>query len=89
MDFAWFRAGELPFDFAHFSKPSAANWEELAHGPASKSSRVLPRRSAALSERSLLVRIGPRAGRPDADPWIAFILAEEMWMAASRAAAST
>jgi alkylation response protein AidB-like acyl-CoA dehydrogenase len=85
MDFAWnseqenFRSTVRAFLKANLP----ANWEELAHGPASKEqSSFATTIGAALAKEGLLVPHWPaRWGGRDADPWIAFILAEEMWMA--------
>lgn len=59
------------------------NWEELAHGPGSKAQTLFSREfCGALADAGLLVPHWPaRWGGRDADPWIAFILAEEMWAA--------
>ncbi len=59
------------------------NWEEVAHGPASKEQTKFAKQfCGALSEAGLLVPHWPKEwGGNDADPWISFILAEEMWMA--------
>ena len=83
MDFAWseeqaaFRATVREF----LADNLEADWETLAHGPASeaqtKFSRVF---CAKLSKAGLLVPHWPaRWGGRDADPWASFILAEEMW----------
>src|SRR3984885_5776283 len=67
-----FLAAHLPYD-----------WEALAHGPASESqSAFFKRFCAQLAAAGLFVSHWPRQwGGRDADPWIAFILAEEMWEA--------
>ncbi|MFT6155623.1 MAG: alkylation response protein AidB-like acyl-CoA dehydrogenase [Neolewinella sp.] len=59
------------------------NWEHIAHGPASKEQTVFAKQfCGALAEAGLLVPHWPTEwGGQDADPWKAFILAEEMWMA--------
>ena len=85
MDFAWnseqenFRSTVRAFLKANLP----ANWEELAHGPASKEQSSFAKTFGnALAKEGLLVPHWPvRWGGRDADPWIAFILAEEMWMA--------
>ena len=60
-----------------------ANWEELAHGPGSEAQTLFSKEfCGALAKAGLLVPHWPaRWGGRDADPWIAFILAEEMWAA--------
>lgn len=60
-----------------------ADWEHIAHGPASKEQTAFAKKfCAALAEAGLLVPHWPSEwGGRDADPWEAFILAEEMWMA--------
>ncbi|MBV8803904.1 MAG: acyl-CoA dehydrogenase family protein [Sinobacteraceae bacterium] len=85
MDFEWdlqqqaFRSTVRAFLAAHL--PS--DWESLAHGPASESQAAFSKRFCKeLAEAGLLVPHWPaRWGGRDADPWIAFILAEEMWEA--------
>ncbi|TGD71370.1 acyl-CoA dehydrogenase [Mangrovimicrobium sediminis] len=85
MDFAWtseqesFRASVR--QFIQDNLPD--NWEHIAHGPASKEQSAFAKQfCGALAEAGLLVPHWPeRWGGRDADPWIAFILAEEMWMA--------
>lgn len=85
MDFAWnkeqkaFRATVREFLAAHLPK----DWESLAHGPASEAQSVFSKRFCAqLAAAGLLVPHWPkRWGGSDADPWTAFILAEEMWEA--------
>ena len=85
MDFEWdlqqqaFRATVHAFLAAHL--PS--DWESLAHGPASESQAAFSKRFCKeLAAAGLLVPHWPaRWGGRDADPWIAFILAEEMWEA--------
>ena len=59
------------------------DWESIAHGPGSASQTAFSKKfCAALSKAGLLVPHWPkRWGGRDADPWIAFILAEEMWQA--------
>jgi alkylation response protein AidB-like acyl-CoA dehydrogenase len=85
MDFEWdlqqqaFRSTVRSFLAAHL--PS--DWESLAHGPASESQAAFSKRFCKeLAAAGLLVPHWPsRWGGRDADPWIAFILAEEMWEA--------
>jgi alkylation response protein AidB-like acyl-CoA dehydrogenase len=59
------------------------DWESLAHGPGSESQTTFSKKFCAqLAEAGLLVPHWPkRWGGRDADPWTAFILAEEMWEA--------
>ena len=59
------------------------NWESLAHGPGSEAQTVFSKQfCGALADAGLLVPHWPIAwGGRDADPWRAFILAEEMWAA--------
>ena len=83
MDFAWddkhaaFRSTVRDFLAANLP----ANWEQLAHGPASEAqTRFSKEFCAKLAKAGLLVPHWPSAwGGRDADPWIALILAEEMW----------
>ncbi|MBW2942669.1 acyl-CoA dehydrogenase family protein [Zhongshania aquimaris] len=85
MDFNWndeqlaFRA--TVHNFIKDNLPE--NWEHIAHGPASKEQTVFAKEfCGALAEAGLLVPHWPvEWGGQDADPWKAFILAEEMWMA--------
>ena len=58
-----------------------ADWEKLAHGPGSEAqTRFSKEFCSKLSHAGLLVPHWPaRWGGRDADPWTAFILAEEMW----------
>jgi len=85
MDFAWtpaqqdFRATVRAFLAANLPP----NWEELAHGPGSAAQTVFSKQfCGALAAARLLVPHWPaRWGGRDADPWTAFILAEEMWAA--------
>src|SRR5579871_5068706 len=85
MDFDWdvdqraFRASVRAFLAAHL--PS--DWESLVHGPASESQSAFSKKFCKeLAGAGLLVPHWPaRWGGRDADPWIAFILAEEMWEA--------
>ncbi len=85
MDFDWnteqqdFRSTVRAFLEANLP----GNWEELAHGPGSKAQTVFSKQfCGALADAGLLVPHWPaRWGGRDADPWIAFILAEEMWAA--------
>jgi alkylation response protein AidB-like acyl-CoA dehydrogenase len=60
-----------------------ADWESLAHGPGSASQTAFSKVFCAnLAKAGLLVPHWPqRWGGRDADPWTAFILAEEMWQA--------
>ena len=85
MDFNW-NDEQLAFRAAvhNFIKDNLPeNWEHIAHGPASKEQTVFAKRfCGALAEAGLLVPHWPAEwGGQDADPWKAFILAEEMWMA--------
>jgi alkylation response protein AidB-like acyl-CoA dehydrogenase len=59
------------------------DWESLAHGPGSALQTGFSKKfCAALAVAGLLVPHWPRRwGGRDADPWIAFIVAEEMWAA--------
>ncbi len=59
------------------------DWESLAHGPGSESQSAFSKKFCAeLARAGLLVPHWPkRWGGRDADPWTAFILAEEMWEA--------
>ncbi len=85
MDFDWndeqraFRATVRAF----LDDNLPADWEEIAHGPGSEAQTVFSKRfCGALAEAGLLVPHWPeRWGGRDADPWTAFILAEEMWAA--------
>jgi alkylation response protein AidB-like acyl-CoA dehydrogenase len=85
MDFNWnseqlaFRATVKAFLAEHLP----ADWESIAHGPASESQSAFARKfCGALAGAGLLVPHWPkRWGGRDADPWTAFILAEEMWEA--------
>lgn len=85
MDFAWtteqteFRASIR--EFIQNNLPE--NWEHIAHGPASKEQTVFAKKfCGALANAGLLVPHWPSQwGGKDADPWMAFILAEEMWIA--------
>jgi alkylation response protein AidB-like acyl-CoA dehydrogenase len=85
MDFDWdpaqqsFRATVRAFLAEHLP----ADWETLAHGPGSQSQTLFSRQfCGALARAGLLVPHWPaRWGGRDADPWTAFILAEEMWAA--------
>lgn len=85
MDFEWskeqreFRARVRAFLDANLP----ANWEEVAHGPGSEAQTVFSKQfCGALAEAGLLVPHWPESwGGRDADPWTAFILAEEMWAA--------
>jgi alkylation response protein AidB-like acyl-CoA dehydrogenase len=85
MDFSWdseqlaFRAIVKAFLKAHLPR----DWESLAHGPGSASQSAFSRQFCGeLAAAGLLVPHWPqRWGGRDADPWTAFILAEEMWEA--------
>jgi alkylation response protein AidB-like acyl-CoA dehydrogenase len=85
MDFTWdgaqrsFRAQVRAFLAAHLPK----DWESMAHGPASESQAAFSKQfCGALAQAGLLVPHWPKQwGGRDADPWTAFILAEEMWEA--------
>ncbi len=85
MDFAWtdeqkaFRATVRQFLKDNLPK----NWEHIAHGPASKEQTAFAKTFCGkLAEQGLLVPHWPEEwGGRNVDPWIAFILAEEMWMA--------
>jgi alkylation response protein AidB-like acyl-CoA dehydrogenase len=59
------------------------NWEHLAHGPGSEAQTVFSKKfCGALADAGMLIpHWPPRWGGRDADPWTAFILAEEMWAA--------
>jgi alkylation response protein AidB-like acyl-CoA dehydrogenase len=83
MDFAWdeqqaaFRS--IVRDFLTANLP--AGWERIAHGPGSEAQTQFSKEFCAkLAKVGLLVPHWPaRWGGRDADPWISFILAEEMW----------
>jgi alkylation response protein AidB-like acyl-CoA dehydrogenase len=85
MNFDWdseqrtFRSTVRAFLAAHLP----LNWESLAHGPASEAQSGFAKKFCAeLAAEGLLVPHWPkRWGGRDADPWTAFILAEEMWEA--------
>jgi alkylation response protein AidB-like acyl-CoA dehydrogenase len=85
MDFQWdseqqsFRSTVRAFLASHLPP----DWESLAHGPGSHSQSAFSKKFCAeLAQVGLLVPHWPmRWGGRDADPWIAFILAEEMWEA--------
>jgi alkylation response protein AidB-like acyl-CoA dehydrogenase len=85
MDFQWdseqqtFRRVVRDFLTAHLPQ----DWESLAHGPGSESQAAFAKKFCAqLAQAGLLVPHWPqRWGGRDADPWTAFILAEEMWAA--------
>ncbi len=85
MDFDWnpeqqaFRATVRAFLAEHLPE----NWEEIAHGPGSQSQIAFSKTFCGkLAKAGLLVPHWPkRWGGRDADPWTAFILAEEMWAA--------
>jgi alkylation response protein AidB-like acyl-CoA dehydrogenase len=83
MDFGWneeqaaFRSSVREFLAANLP----ADWESLAHGPGSEAqTRFSKGFCAKLAKAGLLVPHWPaRWGGRDADPWTAFIIAEEMW----------
>jgi alkylation response protein AidB-like acyl-CoA dehydrogenase len=85
MEFSWdheqraFRATVRDFLAAHLPK----DWENLAHGPGTHWQTTFSKQFCGeLADAGLLVPHWPRRwGGRDADPWIAFILAEEMWEA--------
>jgi len=85
MDFNWdaeqqtFRS--IVRDFLAANLPG--DWESLAHGPGSEVQTTFSKKfCGALAEAGLLVPHWPkRWGGREADPWTAFILAEEMWEA--------
>ncbi|MBL4826256.1 MAG: acyl-CoA dehydrogenase family protein, partial [Spongiibacteraceae bacterium] len=59
------------------------NWEAVAHGPGSDAQTTFSKQFCGeLAKAGLLVPHWPKSwGGGDADPWSAFILAEEMWAA--------
>jgi len=85
MDFSWdaeqqaFRSTVRNFLATHLPP----DWESQAHGPGSASQSAFSKKFCAkLAAEGLLVPHWPkRWGGRDADPWTAFILAEEMWEA--------
>jgi alkylation response protein AidB-like acyl-CoA dehydrogenase len=85
VDFDWdpeqraFRSTVREFLSAHLPP----DWESQAHGPASKLQSAFSKKFCGeLAGAGLLVPHWPRRwGGRDADPWTAFILAEEMWEA--------
>jgi alkylation response protein AidB-like acyl-CoA dehydrogenase len=85
MEFEWdceqrtFRASVRDFISSHL--PS--DWESLAHGPGTAWQGTFSKQFCGqLAAAGLLVPHWPaRWGGRDADPWTAFILAEEMWQA--------
>jgi alkylation response protein AidB-like acyl-CoA dehydrogenase len=85
LDFSWdpeqraFRSAVRAFLAEHLP----ADWESLAHGPASAAQAAFSLTfCAALARAGLLVPHWPeRWGGRDAGPWAGFILAEEMWIA--------
>lgn len=85
MDFDWdpeqraFRATVREFLASHLPP----DWETQAHGPASEAQSAFSKTFCGeLARAGLLVPHWPkRWGGRDADPWTAFILAEEMWEA--------
>ncbi len=85
MNFDW-QPEQLEFravvrDFLDANLPD--NWEEIAHGPGSDAQSLFSKQfCGALADAGLLVPHWPqRWGGREADPWTAFILAEEMWSA--------
>lgn len=85
MDFQW-NAEQLAFRNrvrGFVAEHLPADWETQAHGPASThQSHFAVEFCGRLAEFGLLVPHWPkRWGGADADPWTAFILAEEMWAA--------
>ncbi len=85
MNFEWkdeqkqFRAHVREFLAANLP----ADWEQIAHGPGSAVQTEFSKAFCGkLADAGLLVPHWPADwGGRDADPWIAFILAEEMWAA--------
>lgn len=85
MDFGWnaeqerFRATVRAF----LKDNLPADWETQAEGPGSHKQTAFSRVFCAkLAEAGLLIPHWPKQwGGREADPWTAFILAEEMWMA--------
>jgi alkylation response protein AidB-like acyl-CoA dehydrogenase len=85
MDFDWdneqrsLRATVKQFLSAHLP----AEWEALAQGPGTEWQSAFSKQFCAeLAAAGLLVPHWPaRWGGRDADPWVSFILAEEMWAA--------
>jgi alkylation response protein AidB-like acyl-CoA dehydrogenase len=85
MEFNWdneqqaFRATVRGF----LAKHLPSDWESMAHGPGSPSQTAFSKVFCGeLAKAGLLVPHWPkRWGGRDADPWTAFILAEEMWEA--------
>ena len=85
MEFVWdndqrtFRRTVREFLAAHLPN----EWETLAHGPATEWQSAFSKRFCAeLAAAGLLVPHWPAQwGGRDADAWMAFILAEEMWAA--------
>ena len=85
MDFTWsdeqatFRRTVREFLATHLP----ADWESVAHGPASAAQTSFSKEFCQeLAKAGLLVPHWPaRWGGRDADAWTAFILAEEMWAA--------
>lgn len=83
MDFAWteqqlkFRERVKSFIAANLPE----NWEEIAHGPGSSEQTEFAKTFCGrLADEGLLVPHWPvEWGGEAADPWMAFILAEEMW----------
>lgn len=85
MDFEWdeqqkeFRSKVRDFLKAHLPE----DWETLAHGPGSHAQSAFSKKFCSeLAKAGLLVPHWPeRWGGRNADPWMLFILAEEMWAA--------
>lgn len=85
MDFDWDKEQqEFRSTVRNFLKANLPdNWEEMAHGPGSEAQTLFSKKfCGALADAGLLVPHWPKLwGGRDADPWAAFILAEEMWTA--------
>ena len=85
MEFAWnadqesFRSTVRAFLKANLPD----HWEDMASGPGSHAQTAFSRKfCGALAQAGLLIPHWPAQwGGRDADPWTAFILAEEMWAA--------
>lgn len=84
MNFAWTEEQQCfrnkVRDFIRANLPE--NWETMAHGPGSREQTDFAKTfCGALADAGLLVPHWPvEWGGQAADPWMAFILAEEMWM---------